>query len=220
MAQHGGPAWARGLAGRRLGVALAERAAELSASDEADVDDLTEALRLAADDEAAMAAFFGALEPVGLLQLVTNLASADHRSIELPLLLREQFVQTAHAGGIHAGYGRRFVRSAAVVQHEQRGPTGDAGLRVVPRPRRRPAGQSSSPRLTRPSCRSAPSWLVPDWRRRRAGRSGLVAVRPPRSASGSTSTSPTAATTSTPWRPKTRCTPCSASSVATARPAA
>ncbi len=123
-----GPAWARGVMGADLGVALAERAVELLSSNTPPlVAELTAALRVAADDEVAMAAFFATLGPENLLRLTTALATVETATIDLPSLLRAELVAVARDGGLARGYGRELVR-AAVDQHERWGATGDAGL--------------------------------------------------------------------------------------------
>ena len=123
------PAWARGTSGAELGRAVAEQARQLAAGHRDElVADLIAALRLAATDDAAMAAFFATLGPADLLRLLTNLATVDQRAIELPLLLRERFVAAANRGDLPVGFGRDLVRSAAARQEHRR--TGDAGLAV------------------------------------------------------------------------------------------
>ena len=125
----GAPAWARGTSGAELGRRLAGQAVELAAGyrDEL-VADLIAVLRAAASDDAAIAAFFATLAPADLLRLLTNLATVDQQVIELPLLLRECFVQAANGGDLPAGFGRDLVRSAAAIQEHRR--SGDAGLVV------------------------------------------------------------------------------------------
>ena len=129
---HGAPAWARGThAAPSSAAALAaqapcELAARLTANEL--VADLIAALRAAAADDAAMATFFATLGPAGLLASSTNRRPSTSEAIELPLLLRERFVQAADGGDLPAGYGRDLVARRRT-EHEQPAAWATAGWR-------------------------------------------------------------------------------------------